>query len=61
MSFPKGHILCADDNDDSRELVRVMLETIGYNIKCVESAFEALDLLSRKPWTTMGTAPCWAN
>lgn len=45
MSSAKNRILCVDDNPDSRELVRIMLETNGYNIKCVESPFEALDLL----------------
>lgn len=37
----KGRILCVDDNDDARELVRVMLATSGYDIKCVESPFES--------------------
>lgn len=45
MPSAKGRILCVEDNTDTRELVRVMLETSGYDIKCVASPFAALDLV----------------
>ena len=41
----KGRILCMDDNHDSRELVRFMLEQGGYDVTCVESGRETLALL----------------
>ena len=44
MRFSKGRILCVDDNDDSRDLVRFMLQQNGYDVSCVESEREALAL-----------------
>jgi CheY-like chemotaxis protein len=43
----KGRILCMDDNHDSRELVRFMLEQGGYDVTCVESGRETLELLHK--------------
>ena len=48
MGFPAGRILCVDDHTDSRELVRITLATSGYDIKCVENPFEALDLVQNE-------------
>ena len=43
--MPSAHILIAEDYDDNRELLRVMLEAAGYNVRetrngreCVEAA-----------------------
>jgi DNA-binding response OmpR family regulator len=44
MPFPKGRILCVDDNTDARELVRMMLASSGYDIECVDNPFKALEL-----------------
>jgi len=48
MKIPKGRILCADDNSDTRELVLLMLQSAGHDVTCVGSGAEALDLLKRK-------------
>ena len=41
----KGRILCTDDEPDSRELVRFVLEQAGYDVVCVDSSANALNLL----------------
>ena len=41
----KGRILCTDDEPDSREIVRFMLEQAGYDVVCVDSGEGALSLL----------------
>ena len=48
MRSQKGRILCMDDNADSRELVRLTLLSEGYDITCVESGREAIDLVRRE-------------
>ena len=48
MRFSKGRILCVDDNDDSRDLVRFMLQQNGYDVSCVESGREALALVENE-------------
>jgi CheY-like chemotaxis protein len=48
MPFQTGRILCMDDNADSRELVRLTLMAEGYDITCVESGREAIDLVRRE-------------
>ena len=48
MRFSKGRILCVDDNLDSRELVRFMLQENGYDVTCIESGREALALLENE-------------
>lgn len=48
MSFPKGRILCTDDNPDTRELLFLMLQSGGHEVVCVERSEEALDLLKRE-------------
>ena len=37
-----------DDNADSRDLVRLTLMAAGYDMTCVESAREAIDLVRRE-------------
>ena len=48
MRSQKGRILCMDDNADSRDLVRLTLMAEGYDITCVESGREAIDLVGRE-------------
>ena len=48
MTPSKGRILCTDDNRDTRDLVFAMLQAGGYDVVCVESCTEALDLLKRE-------------
>jgi len=43
-----GRILCMDDNADSRDLVRLTLMAERYDISCVESGREAIDLVRRE-------------
>lgn len=39
-----GRILCTDDDAESRELLRFMLEQAGHEVVCVGSGEEALSL-----------------
>ena len=48
MRFSKGRILCVDDNPDSRDLVRFMLQEDGYDVTCLESGREALALVENE-------------
>lgn len=48
MKAIEGRILCADDNSDTRDLVFLMLRSGGYDVICVGSSAEALDLLKRE-------------
>ena len=48
MRSQKGRILCMDDNVDSRELVRLTLLSEGYDITCVQTGREAIDLVRRE-------------
>jgi two-component system, sensor histidine kinase len=48
MRSQKGRILCMDDNADSRDLVRLTLMAAGYDMTCVESAREAIELVRRE-------------
>jgi two-component system OmpR family response regulator len=48
MPSKKGRILCMDDNPDSRDVVHLTLMAEGYEIICVESGREAIDLVRRE-------------
>ena len=48
MKPSKGRVLCTDDNTDTRDLVFAMLESAGYDVVCVGSGAEALELLERE-------------
>ena len=48
MRFSKGHILCVDDNLDSRDMVGFMLQESGYDVTCIESGREALALVEKE-------------
>ncbi|MGQ0763846.1 MAG: response regulator transcription factor [Acidobacteriota bacterium] len=41
---PKGRILCTEDDPDTRELIRFVLNDEGYEIVCAESGEDALRL-----------------
>lgn len=40
----KGRILCAEDDADTRDLLRLMLEAEGFEVVCAEGAAEAMNL-----------------
>jgi DNA-binding response OmpR family regulator len=40
----KGRILCTEDDADTRELLRMLLELEGFEVICAEDAAEALSL-----------------
>ena len=43
-------VLFVDDNDDAREVVTAVLESVGARIIAVDSALEALRVLDREPF-----------
>jgi len=45
MDSPKGRILCTEDDEDTRDLLVVMLNLDGYEVICTDGAAKALDLL----------------
>ncbi len=48
MKSPKARILCTEDDADTRELLILTLRFAGYEIKCTDSADEAIDLLTKE-------------
>ncbi|HJX93690.1 MAG TPA: response regulator [Pyrinomonadaceae bacterium] len=42
-SFPKGRILCTEDDPDSRELMIYLLSDAGYDVDCTDNPFEAIE------------------
>ena len=44
MLIPKGRILCTEDDQDTRELLVMLLEQAGYVVNCTESPLQALKL-----------------
>ena len=46
--FQRVVFLCVDDNPDSRDLVRFMLQEDGYDVTCLESGREALALVENE-------------
>lgn len=52
MSSSKPRILCVDDNKDSREMIKALLnyEDEGYDVTIVETGAEALALIAKDPF-----------
>ena len=52
MSNSKPRILCVDDNKDSREMIKALLnyEDEGYDVTIVETGAEALSLIANAPF-----------
>jgi DNA-binding response OmpR family regulator len=48
MKSPKPRILCTEDDADTRELLILTLRFAGYDVKCTDSAEEAIDLLRKE-------------
>ena len=48
MPSPKAHILCTEDDPDSRELLIFVLESADYDVTCAEVAMDALSLAQSK-------------
>lgn len=42
MAACKGRILCTEDDDDTRELIIVILSSEGFDVTCAKNAVEAL-------------------
>jgi two-component system OmpR family response regulator len=40
----KGRILCTDDDADTRELLRILLELAGFVVTCAEDSSQAISL-----------------
>lgn len=45
-----GHILCADDNEDNRQLVAYLLAKTGAQLTLVEDGQQALDVVANTPF-----------
>jgi len=45
LTISKGRILCTEDDEDTRELLTVMLGLADYDVTCADSAVVALDLI----------------
>ena len=45
MNSPKGRILCTEDDEDTRDLLVVMLNLSDYEVICTDSAAKTLDLI----------------
>lgn len=48
MPFPQPHVLCVDDNEDSRELLSMLLISRGIATTNVATATDALTTIKRK-------------
>ncbi len=46
--MPKGRILCTEDDADTRDLIILTLQFAGYDVKCTDSAEEAIELLTKE-------------
>ena len=42
MTTPKRRILCTEDDPDTRELIVLVLTETGYDVKCADTAVEAI-------------------
>ena len=45
MNFPKGRILCIEDDADTRELIDYVLTRQGYDVTSTDNADEAIALM----------------
>ncbi len=48
MATAKGRILCTEDDADTRDLLRILLELEGFEVICAQSAEQAISLASSK-------------
>ncbi len=46
MKSLKGRILCTEDDNDTREMLAVLLESCGYDVVCPTQAELALNLMN---------------
>ena len=44
MIFPKGRILCTEDDPDTRDLIVLVLSHHGFEVRCTDDAGEAINL-----------------
>lgn len=44
MVTPKRRILCTEDDPDTRELIILVLTETGFDVKCADTAIEAIDM-----------------
>ena len=50
MQSPKPRILCTEDDDDTRDLLRLSLELEGFEVICVQQAEQAINLARTQPF-----------
>jgi two-component system, OmpR family, response regulator len=48
MTSPKGRILCTEDDADTRDLIIYVLSAEGYDVKCTDSAEQAISLVQNE-------------
>ena len=50
MVTPKRRILCTEDDPDTRELIVLVLTETGFEVKCADSAVEAIAMAKSEPF-----------
>jgi DNA-binding response OmpR family regulator len=50
MNFPRGRILCTEDDADTRDLLTFVLRSEGYEVTCTETAEDAIHLAKAQPF-----------
>lgn len=50
MTVPKGRILCTEDDQDTRDLIALILEQSGFDVVCTADAHDAINLAKSQPF-----------
>jgi DNA-binding response OmpR family regulator len=50
MNFPRGRILCTEDDADTRDLLTFVLRSEGHEVTCTETAEDAMQLAKTQPF-----------
>jgi DNA-binding response OmpR family regulator len=50
MMFPKGRILCTEDDPDTRELLTFVLSEAGYEVTCIDDPDQTIFLATNNPF-----------
>ena len=48
MATPKGRILCTDDNEDTRDLLVLILTESGFEVTCTDDPNKVVELIKSK-------------
>ena len=50
MQSPKPRILCTEDDEDTRDILRLSLELEGFEVICVQNAEQTINLARTQPF-----------